>query len=58
MAEELIVPEGWIVLTEDKNLIKKIEVEGTGEDTPPTGSKVDGRKMFNLFLLFFRFLFK
>merc|ERR1712063_53777 len=40
MPEVLEVPEGWECLTEDKHLIKKIEVEGTG-DAPLGGSKVE-----------------
>jgi hypothetical protein len=41
-AEVLEIPEGWEVLTEDKLLIKKIEVEGSGDDHPKKGADVEG----------------
>mmetsp|Transcript_102501 Transcript_102501/g.153628 ORF Transcript_102501/g.153628 Transcript_102501/m.153628 type:complete len:407 (+) Transcript_102501:31-1251(+) len=40
-AEALELPEGWIKVSEDGHLIKKIETEGTGDSNPGNGAKVE-----------------
>ena len=42
-AEQLEIPEGWEKITEDGHLIKKITHEGQGDETPTTGSRVEGK---------------
>ena len=47
MVEKLEIPEGFVPVTDDGQLIKKILKEGEGDNHPNTGAKVEGMYYIN-----------